>query len=290
MISNQRLRLFLLAITNAGGEGKTFLILLLLALFELLDEPVLGIDTDVGNKAVSSMRYKQVKSVDPFENAAESKEKITKAMDEGMSLAMDAGANMQAASREFENMCRDLGIDLDEDGYAVRALWVVSTNKLAAAESATKAAKRIDPPFQPLFVFNDRDGSGAVPEGLTPDMGIPYLPPALVALVNKHGGFAQVVRQGIQGYQHSADMVARYLWNFADQPMVRTLLEEHRVEKLRPQLNREILDVSPFTLWTPDDDETMENLAREAKTLRALMPHLADIDRCIEILHRLKNI
>ena len=266
MITN-RLRLFLLAITNAGGEGKTFLILLLLALFELLDEPVLGIDTDVGNKAASSMRHKQMKFVDPFAEAEESTKKIKKAIDDERSLAIDAGANMQAASREFENMCRDLGHDLKEDDYTVRALWVVSTNKLAAAESAIKAAKRIDPPFHPLFVFNDRDGSGAVPEGVTPDLCIRYLPPALVALVNKHGGFAYVVTQGIPDYQHSADMVARYLWNFADQPMVRTLFGEHRIEKLRLQLFRQILDVRPFTLWTPDDDATMESLARKAETL-----------------------
>lgn len=100
------LRLFLLIITNVGGEGKTHLTLLLRALFDLLGEVELTLDADPGNKAASSTGSPSIKFLDPFFDAEEAIAKVKGVMTSSTSLLIDAGANMQAASRQFEDTCR----------------------------------------------------------------------------------------------------------------------------------------------------------------------------------------
>lgn len=288
MAISNALRLFLLIITDAGGEGKTFITLLFLALFELLGEDELTLDTDPGNRAASSIGGR-VKFIDPLADPDESRRRIKEKLGPNTSLLIDAGANMQAASRQFEDMCRDLGHDLRDDFYDVRALRIVSTNKLAAAESAIRAAKRMDPPFPPVFVFNDRDGSGVIPDGITPEIKVGHLQPGLVSLVNEAGGFARVIIDGVPGFQHSADMIASYVWRFADQPKVRSLFGDSRIDRLRSMLDRETQNVFPFNLKQPREDAWIEHFARKAEILRYIDPFLDDPEAIIAALQRYKR-
>jgi CobQ/CobB/MinD/ParA nucleotide binding domain len=288
MTTNQALRLFLLIITDAGGEGKTFVTLMLQTIFDLLNEQVLTLDTDPGNRAASSTGG-SAKFLDPFGEPEETSRRIKDKLGANMSLLIDAGANMQAASRQFEDMCRDVGNDLKDDNYIVHALWIVSTNKLAAAGSAIRAARRIDPPFRPLFVFNDRDGSGAIPKEIKPDIVVEHLTPGLVALVNQEGGFTPVVTNGILGYQHSADMIAAFLWRFADQPALRTLLGDDRINQLQPMLDRQVLGISPYMPKTPLQDGKIEQLSRKANSLRRIGAFLEDDEAISAAVEFLKN-
>jgi hypothetical protein len=281
------LRLFLLIITNAGGEGKTFVTMLLRAIFDLLGEDDLSLDTDPGNKALSSTGG-GAKYLDPFAEPEDSIRRVQDKLGSKTSLLIDAGANMQATSRQFEEMCRDLGNELRDQEYTVSGLWVISTNKLGSAGSSARAAKRIDPPFSPAFVFNDRDGSGAVPDGIKPDIKVEHLQPGLIALVNDGGGFASVVKEGIPGHQHSANLIADYLWRFADQPGIRVLFGNDRIDSLMPTLKRDMLNLKPYDLKRPTNDAAMEILAKRAKLLRFMDPYLDDVDELIQALQQFK--
>jgi hypothetical protein len=282
------LRLFLLIITNAGGEGKTFVVLLLKAIFELLREQELSLDTDSGNKALSSVAD-DARFLDPLAEPAQSKLKIKNQLSPEKSLLIDAGANMQSVSRQFEDMCRDVGEELEEQGYLVQALWMVSTNKLAAAGSVTRAAKRINPPFATCFVFNDRDGSGLIPEEIKPDITVGHLHPGLVSIVNQRGGFAAVIKDGKPDYRHSVDMIAKFVWDFANQDGMRKIFGNNRIEQLKLQLDRQTLNISPFTLKTSRNDKSMEHLAKKAHLMRKIDPYFDDIDAMIEVLKRYKT-
>lgn len=170
MTNMQALRLSLLVGTNAGGEGKTWFSMLISALFDLLDEDVALIDADMGNRAACHIGGIPL---DPFGDP----EKVVPRLIEDIggqkkSMIVDSGANILAASKEYEDTLRDVGIALADSDYIVSACWLVSTNKIGAAGSVVKLAKRMANPFGPIFVFNDRDGSGSIPEGINPDIKV----------------------------------------------------------------------------------------------------------------------
>lgn len=105
-------------------------------------------------------------------------------------------------------------------------------------------------------------------------------------MVNARGGFASLVKTGIPGHQQSADLIAAYLWRFADQPGIRVLFGNDRIDSLMPTLKRKVLNLSPYDLKRPTDDAAMEILARRAKVLRFIDPYLDDINELIKALQR----
>lgn len=287
MSYTERLRLFLLVITNSGGEGKTWVTMLLLTVLKLLDHDVLTIDGDPGNRAASVADI-GAKAMDVFEEPEKLSHRISKSLDGTKSLLIDAGANILAVSVGFGDAMRDVGFKLQDEGYRVNGLWIVSTNKIGAAQSAGLAARRFGQPFAPLWLFNDRDGSGAVPEGMQPDITVAHLEPGYVSLVNEAGGFEPIVRVGIPGYQISADVIAQYVWQFVDQPGMRALLGAAAVDGLRPMLERVTLNVRPLRVAQKANDDEMVQKAAHAEVLRAVMPCQSNIDAIIRALEELK--
>lgn len=64
----KKLKLFLICITNAGGEGKTWLTMVLYALFQLIQEQVVLADADPGNRASKTM-FPTATKIDVFDDA-----------------------------------------------------------------------------------------------------------------------------------------------------------------------------------------------------------------------------
>ncbi|MXO76176.1 hypothetical protein GRI40_13235 [Altererythrobacter aerius] len=282
------LRLFLLVITNAGGEGKTWITMLLLTIFRLLDQDILTLDGDPGNRASSAADI-GAKAMDVFEDPQKLTDRISNSLAGTKSLLVDAGANILAASVSFGDTMRDVGFKLEDDGYRVKGLWVVSTNKIGAAESATAAARRFGQPFEPLWLFNDRDGSGMVPAGLEPDITVAHLAPGYVVLVNEAGGFEPIVREGIPGYQMSADIIAKYVWRFADQHGVRALFGDVAIDSLRSILDRDVMDLHPVQFTSKKSDDEIIEWSAHLEILRIVTAYRGDIDAMIRALTNIKS-
>lgn len=269
-------RLAFLIVTNGGGEGKTFITLLLQALMELLGYRPLTIDTDLGNRAASSTGSELVKFINPLVPKDGAIEKIFEILGDHRPLLIDAGANILAAT-DFSRNLNVLGTRLQNEGFKPHALWIASTNKLGSADNSRTLAPRLNPPFPPLMTFCDRDGSGRRPEGWEkPDVFVDYLWPGLVHHVNAAGGFTRIVSDGLPGYEHSAAYIVKYFLRFAAQPAIRELFGADRIDQLIRDKWRDTLDISPATLLGPMPDNKVEKLARQAEMFRLVRSHSED--------------
>ena len=151
--------LFVLIITNAGGEGKTTLTLLLRAILDLAGIDSLGIDADQGNWALKNRSGGDI-ATDllawaPRSGAAE--KIVSKAS--GKSILMDTGANMMAAGQPIGELVIDLQKRFADQGYRTAAFIPLSPNKSGAAEGVNILSDRISD-FEKFIVFNHRDQSG----------------------------------------------------------------------------------------------------------------------------------
>ncbi len=87
---NQKLLLFcLFVLTNSGGEGKTWLSMMLEAIFNLLNEDCVLIDADPGNRAASHLG---AIPLDPFGASQKFVDRIVADLAGRKSLLIDAGA------------------------------------------------------------------------------------------------------------------------------------------------------------------------------------------------------
>ena len=165
------------SLAMGGGDGKTWQGQLTRCLFELLGEPLALFDADQGNRALS-LSADDVVVINIMDKPEENLAKVREAIDEGVAIILDAGANALADSLVFVNFLLDLALELRRHSYAVKGLYVVSTNKVGAAEVLLPVAKRFELHYDPIWVFNDRDGSGAIPEGFKPDFSSKIFIPA----------------------------------------------------------------------------------------------------------------
>ena len=278
-----RMRCAFAALTNAGGEGKTWTSMVVHSLFELLGEPIVVADADQGNRAARVI-FRNVYLIDITEDPETSTPKLMAQVTGAKSLLIDSGANALASSVNFNNVLADSAEKLREEGYKTYGLCVLSANKPGAAKALERNAKRFSPFYEILWVFNDRDGSDFLPEGFVADITVPHLHPGFVTLVNAAGGFTSVVRDGIEGHQLSSDYIAAYLWRFANQGGVRKLFGDAQIDSLRPVLDRPFKRVDPLRIARPQSDEEYLNRAWEAEIMRAIWPCLGDVDAMIEAL------
>lgn len=283
-----RKRIALSSLAMGGGDGKTWTGQLMRTLCVLLGIPLTVLDADQGNRAFS-LTAPNVVAIDIMAKPEVNLAKVRAAIGEGRSIILDAGANALADSVDFINFLMDFAAALGREGYEPKGLYVVSTNKVGAAEVLKPVAERFNLHYKPVWVFNDRDGSGEMPEGYEPDITIPNLDPGFVRMVNEDG-FAPLIRDGKPGYQFSCDHIAAYLWKFADQPGVRKIFGNEEIDSLGTILNRKLLPVDPFKIMKPLKDVAFRSKAAKAKVVRVLMPHLDGVDDQInearaEVLH-----
>lgn len=178
---------------------------------------------------------------------------------------------------------------LFDRGYRVQALWIVSGNKIKAASTAQKAAKRMSNPFVPVHVFNDRDGSNARPAGFPVDVVLENLHPGLMVLVYTYG-LSNIIQNGIPEHDHSANLIRAYIWRFVSQLGVRTIFGEELIERLRAALEVETLNISPYQLTRANDDRAMLKLAKKAEFHRVVMHHYDNPAAAIEAISKYYNL
>jgi hypothetical protein len=279
----QRMRYAMVPLTNAGGEGKTWVSMLIHAIFNLLNEPLIVADADQGNRAARVI-LGEVHLIDISKEAETSSAELVAQVDGGKSLLIDCGANALASSVNFNNALAETAVKLREDGYKTYGLCVVSANKPGAAAALKRIASRFSPFFEMMWVFNDRDGSNNVPEGFAADITVQNLDPGFVTLIHTFGGLASVVLRGIKGYGHSSDYIKAYLWRFADQEGIRKLFGDTQIDGLRPLLDHPFKRVDPMRIDKPETDEEYLETVWKAKTLRIVWPSLGDVDAMIQSL------
>ncbi len=284
----QRMRCVVAPLTNAGGEGKTWVSMMIQSIFQLLHEPIVVADADQGNRAARVVLGK-VHLIDISEDSEASAAKLMAQVEGGQSLLIDCGANALASSVNFNNMLAETAETLRGDGYETYGLCVVSANKPGAAAALKRLVSRFTPYFKLLWVFNDRDGSNRVPEGFVADITVRNLDPGFVTLVHDAGGFTPIVLHGVDGYQHSSDYISAYLWSFANQEGIRKLFGDAQVNSLSPLLNRIVKRVDPMRIERPLADEEYIETVWKAKHLRAIWPTLGDVDAMMRALEDFKK-
>lgn len=284
----QRMRCVMAPLTNAGGEGKTWVSMMIQSIFQLLDEPIVVADADQGNRAARVVLGK-VHLIDISEDAETSAAKLMAQVEGGESLLIDCGANALASSVNFNNVLAETAETLRDNGYTTYGLCVVSANKPGAAAALKRLASRFSPYFKMLWVFNDRDGSNHVPEGFIADIIVTNLDPGFVTLVHDAGGFTPIVLHGVDGHQLSSDYISAYLWSFADQEGIRKLFGDAQINSLSPLLNRTVKRVDPMRIERPLADEEYLETVWKAKHLRAIWPTLGDVDAMMRALEDFKK-
>lgn len=217
-----------LILTDAGGEGKTMLALLIRALLELAGEPVGFIDSDAGNlsgaiqiNASGAAASLRVMNWQVSTHAASN----ILAEHVGSHIIVDTGANMTAAGQPIGAMLPLLQAQAQSAGYRTVAILPVSTNKSGAVGALAELAK-LYPQWEHVFVQVNRDGSRNFEVGLDPGKTVQlnHLQPGYQELIRTNGGLAEVVRNPQAGYDRAADAIAGWMTEFAQQPLIDSLL------------------------------------------------------------------
>ena len=281
-------RIAIANLAQGGGDGKTWTSQLMITICKLLDIELLVLDADQGNRALSLLEP-NAQAIDIMEEPKVLLGDVLQSLPNGEAVVLDLGANTFADSVNFLNFLFQLGFELQDRGYSVHALWIVSTNKVGAAEGLKPIARQYESAYSPVWVFNDRDASGNMPEGFQPAIVVRNLHPGFVSLVNEGGGFLPLIRDGKPGYQLSCNHVAAYVWRFANQSGIRNIFGDEAIDSLEPILNRNVPSLDPFRIEAPMDDDELIAKATRAEVGRVVMPLLHDVDALISALIEFKR-
>lgn len=215
--------IFLVIVSNAGGEGKTLLAQLMQALWQLLDEPVHLLDGDPGNKA-AKVADNTAKVVGWGVDAMKADEIV--AATAGHHVILDLGANSLASAREIVDLLPALQRTYAAAGYRTIAFMPVSTNKIGSVGAIQTLALKVVQ-FEKLFVRINRDGSGTYDAGLTATdvIDVGHLAPGFQNYVRRPGtSLATSVSSPDIGYNIAATFVATWMRTFATQQAVHALV------------------------------------------------------------------
>lgn len=209
--------LFIIIVSNAGGQGKTTLARLLKALFEINGEPVQLLDADAGNSAAMIVDPTSAKvgwGVQSIVNPD-----IVRAY-RGKHVILDLGANTMASAREIADAIPDLIREFENAGYHSLALLPVTPNKPGAADAVVKLGRQL-PAENKWLVLNDSDGTGNFEKGEFPFpiAKLENLMPGLVAYVNDTSSrsFGDAAISPSNDRQIAARHIAKWMGDFAKQ-------------------------------------------------------------------------
>lgn len=215
--------IFLVIVSNAGGEGKTLLAQLMQALWQLLGRPVLLLDGDPGNKA-AKVADSTAKVVGWGVDALKADEIV--ATTAGHNVILDLGANSLASAREIVDLLPALQRAYAAAGYRTIAFMPVSTNKIGSVGAIQRLALKVVQ-FEKLFVRINRDGSGTYDAGLaaTDVIDVGHLPPGFQNYIREPGrSLATSVSSPAKSYGIAATFVADWIRTFANQEAVHALV------------------------------------------------------------------
>lgn len=218
--------LFVVTLTNAGGEGKTMITSLLRSVLDLAGLESYGLDADQGNWALKN-RYGADVHTDilPWSVGPEYAEQIlTKAA--GRSVFMDAGANMLVAYSAVSDLLPALREASAKAGYLAAALLPLSPNKSGGAGGIERMFQKVDG-FRKFVVLNHRDKSGHFGDldSTLPTITVQHLESGLQAYLFSRGlRLADAVTKPEPGYGKAASHIGQWIRTFCQDASVRDLL------------------------------------------------------------------
>jgi hypothetical protein len=260
--------LFLCILTNAGGEGKTTLTLLVRALLDLAGRDSLALDADQGNWALKNRSGEHIATDlvgwNPRDGAAA---KIV-ARSDRRTVLMDTGANMLAAGQPVGELVFELQKRFSDDGYRTAAFIPLSPNKAGAAVGANMLSNRIDG-FDKFIVLNHRDKShnfGEIDRTLA-FIEVRHLASGLQAYLDQFGWrIAKLLTDPKTRSSRASAHVADWVRSFALEPSMRSLLTAEvcdlAASKLPPRPPR-----LRFAIDTLEDAADARIIENEHKTM-----------------------
>ncbi|MEL7737484.1 hypothetical protein AAG614_03810 [Citromicrobium bathyomarinum] len=206
--------LFIVIVTNAGGQGKTTLARVIKTLLELAEEPVQLLDSDAGNAAAKVIDA-SAKKIGWGVDTIVAPEIVADC--EGQHVVLDLGANALASAREIALLLPELCKLFAAAGYRNIAFLPVTPNKPGATEAVLHLADQL-PAMDKIFVRNDIDNSGQF-EVLPANVNVvdlEHLAPGIMAYVNEGGlTFREAIQSPASDREKAARMIAKWLRNFA---------------------------------------------------------------------------
>lgn len=260
-MSNLTALLFIVIVSNGGGEGKTLLAQLIQALLQLAGEPVIMLDGDAGNQA-AKVADPSAKVVGWGVNAIKARDILAATSD--AHVIFDLGANSLASAREIAELLPAMRVAYAEAGYRTVAFLPVSTNKIGTVEAIKTLAPKIEG-FERLFAKVNRDGSrafgGTLEGGDVVEVG--HLRPGFQAYVRGPGRtMADAVSRPPAGFDLAAVQVAEWMRDFAVQQPVLDLLGPVPVVLGRHERPVEIPGFSVSVIEHATDAALAENIRR----------------------------
>lgn len=234
------LKIFILVLINAGGEGKTTIAELIRVLFQLSVCEHLGLDADSGVYALMDSSGKDLitKAVGWSVGPDKAPEIVQAAG--GLPVVMDTGANTLASQREVVELLPVLRKRFEKEGYRTIALLPISPNKKAAAGALADLAPKLAD-FETYVVKNNRDGSdefGEVTDAY-PQILIRHLAPGLNAyLTRSKRSIIDAILRPEPGYVKAGAHIAEWVRAFAREPYVQDLLGAELCERAISQFPR----------------------------------------------------
>lgn len=277
---------FVVIVTNAGGEGKTLLARLMKALWVLLGRTVEILDGDPGN-FTARITELGVKVLGWGVGAYRARDIV--AATRGHNVILDMGANGLASMSEIVDLLPALQKEYAAAGYRTVALLPVSTNKAGAVEAITELAGKIDD-FEKLYVTVNRDGSNTFEKGLEGRevVHVEHLAPGFQNYLNGPGkSLVQSVTEPPSGFKVAAAFVADWMRKFAVQSGVQKIVGD-----VLPILDRHAPDAPPsirFTVPTlaQATDEALDRNAYKSRIMDAIDEDGWTEDGLIAVAHKL---
>ena len=208
--------IFIIIVTNAGGQGKTTLARVIKTLFELVGQPVQLLDSDAGN-AAASVIDDSAKVVGWSARAVVAPQILEYCT--GKHVILDLGANALASAREIVDLLPELVSNFEAAGYRNVAFLPITPNKPGATEAVLRLAKHL-PPMEQIVVRNDIDGSGQFEVITTsnPVIDLRHLSPGLMSYVNECcSTFRDAVQNPASDRTEAGRIIAEWLREFAMQ-------------------------------------------------------------------------
>ncbi len=214
------------SISNAGGEGKTTIAVVLEAALDLLGRPVQLVDVDQGMGSLSFQRP-DAKSLDwgwPEDKAETVFERLRTS-----NAIFDFGANTLASGAPVVRLYGKVNDALARVGFRRIALVPISTNKPGAVGAATDIIRAFSH-MECHSVLVNRDGTDQYDEDVSmlSALKMPHLDPVLQQFrseMQKQGiSLAELLRSPPAGWVHACDYLGMWVRGFVTQPAMIDIL------------------------------------------------------------------
>ena len=218
--------IFLIVITNAGGQGKTLLARLCKSLWLMAGRDVQLLCSDPGS-AMARMLDEHAKRVGWGVDNSFAPSIVSAC--EGQHVVLDCGANLMASHREIVDFVPELARRFDAAGYRTVVLMPFTPNKPGAVGLLEELAPKL-PPMETIVVRNNMNASGQFEQtnGGLPIIGLGHLMPGMVSYLDETApaSFFDVVQTPAPGHGLVGRYIGEWMWAFARQASVHGLFGE----------------------------------------------------------------